>query len=98
MKMFSFFQTRIVIDTFQQASSKNQNFPPEKNSSCTRLFATLAFVEYLYMSYFSACAYRIGGFAHENLQNFADGFLFNFLDIALETRQVVENLDKNLKN
>ena len=58
-------------------------------SSDTNLFTTLAHVDYLFTSYCSVCAYKIWGFARGNLQNFAGTLFFNFLDVALETRQIV---------
>ena len=59
-------------------------------SSDTNLFTTLAHVDYLFTSYCSVCAYKIWGFARGNLQNFAGILLFNFLDVALKTSQIVK--------
>ena len=45
-----------------------KKFSTGKNFSNTNLFATRALVDCLFTSYSSVCAYKIRGFAHENLQ------------------------------
>ena len=68
---------------------QQKKFSIEKNSSNANLFTTLAHVDNLFTSDCSVCAYKIQGFARGNLQNFAGTLFFNFLDVALETRQIV---------
>ena len=67
----------------------------DKNSqkvvSFTIFFAMPALVAYLFMSYSSVCVYKIRGFSHVNLNNFAGNLsLISLMLLRKKTRQSVE--------